>query len=373
MLFPTRTLATALLLLSLVPFQTGCRRSEPVKLGFLGGMTGRYSSLGIAARNGVTLAVEEINAAGGLNGQPVQLEVVDDRQEVDAVRKGLQALHEAGVAAVIGPVTSSMATEVVPLCNQLQLVAMGPTISTNELSDLDDYFFRPRPASRILAQRIARYMAQDRGVTRLGVIYDTNNLAHTQSWFDNLKEFFEAEGGTIASATPYSSAQQNSYLDLARQMLKERPEGFFILANSIDSGMISQQLRKLGADQPLFASEWSFTNDLLQFGGQAVEGLTICHTYNLLDTSPRFADFRRRFIARFGTPPSFASGHSYDATRFLLAALKRNPDPKALKETLLALQDFEGLQATIRLNRFGDTERKTFLTTIDQGQFKLIE
>jgi len=361
------------LLLVVTLVAASCKRSEPVKLGFIGGLSGRLSSLGIAGRNGVIFAVEEINAAGGLNGQPVTLEIIDDRQEAETVRNGMRELNRRGVSAVIGPLTSAMAVEAVPISNELQLVTMGPTISTNDLSGKDDYFFRPRPASKVLAQRIAYHMRVDRGLKRLCVVFDTNNRAHTASWFSHLKAFFEGYGGSVVHAVPFSSAQNLSYTALAREMRTRSADSYFLLASSIDTGLIAQQLRKQGVEKPLFASEWSFTNDLLQFGGKAVEGLTICHTYNLLDSSTRFEDFRRRFTNRFGVSPSFAAGHSYDATRFILAALQVNPDPARLKETLLGMNDFSGLQSTITLDRYGDTERKTFLTTIENGSFTLLE
>ena len=368
---PGRWLAPVLLVLTLLG--GGCTQNEPIELGFLGGLTGRLSSLGIAARNGATLAVEEVNSRGGIQGRTVNLHIANDQQDATTARKAMRDLHAMGVVAVIGPLTSSMAVEVAPISYELKLVTVGPTISTNQLSEKDDYFFRPRPASKVLAQRIALHMRIEKERSRLAVIYDTNNLAHTESWYTHLKSYFEGYGGEVVNTVTFSSADQNSYTELAGKLMKHRPDAYFILASSIDTRLIAQQLRKYKDNHPLYASEWSFTNDLLQFGGSAVEGLTICHTYNLLDTSPRFEHFNARYSERFGSKPSFAAGHTYDATTLVLAALQQNPNPAALKETLLNLKGFTGLQATIQLDKYGDTERTTFLTTINNGQFELLE
>jgi len=364
-----------ILLIILLAFLSGsCKRStEPIKIGFVGGLTGRLSSLGVAARNGATLAIEEINASGGLHGRKVEMLAADDHQDANVAPEALRKLHQDGVVAVVGPLTSSMAVSVVPVSNELQLVTVGPTVSTNELSEKDDYFFRPRPASKVLAQRIAYHMRIERYLQRISVIYDTNNRAHTESWYTHLKNNFEGYGGQVINTVTFSSADTNNFTELAQTITGAQPDAVFILASSIDTGLIAQQLRKQGARQPLFASEWSFTNDLLQFGGKAVENLTICHTYNLLDGATRFTSFKTNFIERFNETPSFAAGHSYDATRLILAALQFNPDPARLKQSLLDMPGFPGLQAHIKFNRFGDTDRKTFLTTIKNGSFALLE
>jgi len=361
------TLLCSLLVLS------GCRKeeSEPIKIGFIGGTSGRFYRLGIDGRDGSVLAVERANAAGGINGRLIKLIIRDDKQNKEALHAAFTDLHNEQVAAVIGPFTSSMAVALAPLANQLNLVTVGPTISTNKLSGIDDFFLRNYPTSDQQAMRLADHIAQTKKIKRISIIYDLSNKEHTESWSNSLRYYFEKLGGQIVATRQFDSAENKSYLKLAENLLTTPTEGVFILANSRDTGLICQQLKKLGFKKPLFASEWSFTEDLLRIGGSSVEGMTIFHSYNPQDRSPRFLEFSSEFELRFGRKPSFVSVHAYDSTNLLLTGLKAAVDPLTLKETLLELPELNGVQNNFRLNRYGDAERELYLTKIKDGAFIL--
>ncbi len=361
------TLLCSLLVLS------GCRKEEPepIKIGFIGGTSGRFYRLGVDGRDGSVLAVERANAAGGINGRLINLIIRDDKQNNEALHAAFTELHNEQVAAVIGPFTSSMAVALTPLANQLNLVTVGPTISTNKLSGIDDFFLRNYPASDQQAKRLADHIAQKHKIKKISIIYDLSNKEHTESWSNSLRYYFEKLGGQIVATRQFDSTENESYLKLAENLLTTPTEGVFILANSSDTGLICQQLKKLGFKKPLFASEWSFTEDLLRIGGSSVEGMTIFHSYNPLDRSPQFLEFSTEFELRFGRKPSFVSVHAYDATSLVLTGLKAAVDPLPLKETLLELHEFNGVQNNFHLNRYGDAERELYLTTIKDGAFIL--
>ena len=126
----------------LICFFISCEMKEPVKIGYAGGLTGRVADLGIAGRDGVILAVEEINSAGGINGREVKLLVKDDKQDAETAVNVNEELIQQGVAAIIGHMTSSMSKAGVKAINDKKVFMLSPTTSTNELTGLDDYFFR---------------------------------------------------------------------------------------------------------------------------------------------------------------------------------------------------------------------------------------
>ncbi|WP_156498768.1 ABC transporter substrate-binding protein, partial [Oleiphilus sp. HI0079] len=132
----------------------GCGQKEPVTLGFVGGLTGKVSDLGGPARNGMLFAVEEANKADGINGQPIQTLIRDDRQDPETAKKVVAELLAKNVDAIIGPVTSSMAVQVAPMAEQAQTVMMGVTVTTNDLSNKDDHFFRVLAATAVHAGEV---------------------------------------------------------------------------------------------------------------------------------------------------------------------------------------------------------------------------
>jgi branched-chain amino acid transport system substrate-binding protein len=126
------------LILSLVFFS--CKPPEPIRIGFLGGTSGRVADLGIAGRDGAQLSVEICNQSGGISGRKLQLIIQNDEQTPEIAERGVRELIAEGVLAIIGPMTSAMGVAVVPIVNDAQILIISPTATTEELSGRNDFF-----------------------------------------------------------------------------------------------------------------------------------------------------------------------------------------------------------------------------------------
>ena len=114
----------------------GCEPLEPIRIGFVGGTSGRVADLGIAGRDAVLLAVELRNQSGGVAGRKVKLLIKDDQQSPELARRAVRDLIEQGVVAIVGPMTSAMAIAVVPIANEAKVLLMSPTATTDDLTGL---------------------------------------------------------------------------------------------------------------------------------------------------------------------------------------------------------------------------------------------
>lgn len=350
-----------------------CKQAEPpLMIGYVGGLTGRVAGLGVAGRDAVLLAVEERNAAGGINGRRVELISRDDQQDEETARKAARALIDTGVVAIVGPMTSAMATVMLPLTNPARVVLISPTVTTNQFNELDDHFFRVTMPLRVNAAKLAQY-AVSRGLKKFAVCIDTANAAYTEDWFVSFRAPFEAAGGRVVHVERYKSGAEGGVFPLAERIVKSRPDAVLLLCGAMDSALIAQQVRKLGSPFPLFGTEWAFTSDIVNFGGGAVEEMQSFVTYNPTSQVSRHQQFLASFEKRFGYRPSFAAVLSYEAASYLFAGLERNPRREGLKDALLAVGSFPGLQGEIRINRFGDPNRETYLAVIRQGRFATID
>ena len=149
-----RFFETALLVL-LLGALLSCGKSEPIKVGFVGGLSGRVADLGIGGRNGATIAVEERNAAGGVKGRLVELVVRNDEQDPKVALQAVEELIALPVQAIVGHTTSAMSVTTVGLVTERKMVMVSPTSTADELSQRDDYFFRVVAATRENAARNA--------------------------------------------------------------------------------------------------------------------------------------------------------------------------------------------------------------------------
>lgn len=351
----------------------GCDKEPPLKIGFVGGLTGRLSDLGMLGRDGVMLAVEQINEAGGIRGRPIELLVKDDRQDPDVARQVDKELLTEGVVVVIGHMTSAMSVAAVPLMNQNQVVLISPTTSANELSDLDDYFFRVCPESKTQTEQLVYHAFHVMGLRKMSGIFDLSNRSFAEELYTNFISKFEEMGGRIAYTTTFTSDENLSYLEMTKQLLDSDPEGLFIVAGAIDTALICQQVRKFEPALPIISSAWALTPDLIQHGGSAVEGLIFSESFYKESSYEPYVKFARQFQERFGKEPGFAGTFSYEAAQVVFTALSIADDAACLKETFLTQRIFPGLQGDIRFNRYGDAQRKRFLITVRNGQFLTIE
>ena len=352
----------------------GLSCDEPIKIGYVGGLTGRVAGLGIAGRDGVLFAIEEINKAGGVNGRQVVLVVKDDRQDPEAAKKAVKELIDENVVAIIGHMTSSMTATTLPIVNKAKKVMISPTAKSNYFTGKDDYFFRVTASISFNARKIASLASSEMGLKKFAVIYDGNNSAFTKSWLEEFRKPYEALGGKIDVVREFKSGSPDlSFYQLVQEVAGHEPDALLVLASAIDTALIAQQLQKTTYHVPIFTSEWSFTTDLLNYGGRAVEGLISYHSFNAESQRPQYLGYKKKFTRRFSYDPSFASVLSYDATRLLLKAIERDSDPARLKKTLLGVGSFHGLQSDFKLDQYGDVSRQLFLTIIVNGQFKVLD
>jgi branched-chain amino acid transport system substrate-binding protein len=155
-------------------------------------------------------------------------------------------------------------------------------------------------------------------------------------------------------------------------LLRSKPDGILILANSVDAAMLSQHLRQLDSSIRIAASEWAATEQLIELGGRAVEGIMIAQFLDRQSTQKEYLDFRKNYSERFGKAPGFAGMTAFDATNVVLDAIERQASGQTLKQSLLARKTFPGAQAPVVFDAFGDSLRETFLTTVKDGSFVLL-
>lgn len=346
---------------------------QPIKLGFVGTLTGRLSDLGTAGRNGVILAVKEVNSEGGINGRQVLLLTRDDKSDPERAVQVDRELIEEGVVAIIGHMTSSMSMAAVSLINSEKVVMMSPTTTTDELTGIDDYFFRTTNPSRLQTDHLSEYIARQMDLRRVAVIYDLSNRAFSEKLYNNFRYSYEKLGGEVTDVRPFTSGVPGSFYNLVKLLLSGEPDCIFIITGALDAALICQQVRKLNTDIPIVSSAWAMTSILIKNGGPAVEGVIFSMPTDDESQNENFLKFQKDYRNRFGSEPSFAAIYSYEAARVILEALLIDDSPENLKDTILNFNEYQGLQGDLRIDRFGDTTRSHYIKNIKDGRFRILE
>lgn len=335
----------------------GCESKKQIRIGFIGGITGRVADMGGAARDAVQLAVAQCNEQGGIAGRQIKLIIKDDQHDAELAIKAVRELIKEDVAAIVGPLFSDMAIAVKPFLDQSQVIAVGTTVTTQYLSGSDDYFFRVCFTTREHASCSARYQLRSGGMRRIAVAYDGGNRSFSENWLENFKSKFMAGGGEILTAIEFRTEGGRSFSEIAQGLLAVDPDGILIIANSMDSALLCQQIRKSSQSVKITLSNWGATQRLIEMGGKAVEGATMPIAFDWNSPSTPYQSFRKIYFERYRREPGFSGAYAYDAAQVVLTALKARERGQHLKETILSIREFDGLQGKINFDQYGDVKQ----------------
>lgn len=359
------------LALVLVLVLTGCSQA-PVTVGFLGGLTGSAADLGVGGRDGALLAVEQANARGGVGGRAVNLRVFDDGQQPERLASIWPSIESAGLSAMVGPMTSSVAAHWLPLANQAQLLTVSPTVTSSRFSGMDDHFFRVISSTREYASLTARHHLAAGQWRRYALVLDASNQAYTFSWAEHFEAAVRTYGGEVVATVAYPRDAAAALDGALEQALAASPEALMVVANATDTARLAQLLRQRGITLPLLGAEWAATPQLLLAGGRAVEGMLLAQYMDRESKVPRYVAFDAEFRRRYGRAPGFVEVAAYDAMQVVLAGLAQQQRDESLKHTLLRLRRFQGVQQDIVFDGYGDSQRALAMTRVSNGRFVVV-
>jgi branched-chain amino acid transport system substrate-binding protein len=346
----------------------GCKPAPPVRIGFIGGLTGRISDLAVDGRNGAQLAVETLNAQGGAR---YELSVHDNGHEPDQGTAAVDAAADEGDAFAVGPMTSALAIGLTREADRRRLVMISPTANSDLLSGRDDYFFRviapAAPGAQLTAQTL-----RARGVGRVAVLLEWRNRVYSEDFANAFEARFRGLGGSEVARVAYDGEASPDFAALAGRLLAGRPAAVLLVCGAVDASIVAQQLRRLDARVPLAVASWAANVQLLQLGGRAVEGALVQQVLDLDSRNPAWLDFLHRFEQRFGTVPGQSAVYSYEAVMVGVAALERRGPGQSLHDVLARPGRWPGLQGPVVLDRYGDSTNPAYMSEVRDGRFVML-
>lgn len=344
-----------------------CIPARPITIGFSAQLTGRQGEIGVASRNGAELAIEQINNNGGVNGRQITLIVVDDHGDPEIAREEDQKLIDQGVAAVIGHTTSEQTAAVFDMFNLQKTILISPTSSSQSFSAKDDFFFRNMSDNKSFAYLLARKI-HDAGAQKVVCIYDLANRAFTESYWLAMESEFQ-KLGTSSQVYSFISGKSNLEL-LMKEVAAQQPDAIAYISSATDAALMAQYGRQMGVKAKLYGNTWAYTNELIEKGGRAVEGMELVGLYNPEYPSDKHRQFIEDFQHKYGKKPSLGASHSYEAMMILAAALRQtNGEKDGLRDALKGIKNFEGLLDPISFDEYGDVHRKIYIVRVENGSF----
>jgi len=364
-----------LLLLYLTLHTTAC--SQSLKVGIIAGLTGAQSELGVAGRNGAMFRFEEENARRGMNRFVLVME--DDQNDPERVPGIVTRFRDAGVSVVIGPFTSTIALAVTK--EEPSLLFVSPTASAKRLAGLDDMLVRLLGSMEAAAMKLARGMKERYNLARVAAVWDSNNYIYAEDYLQAFASGWGADWKNLdgwdspnwdqgpLSSKAFNSGSNEELILASRFLAKSAADSVLIIASGSNAASIIRMLHREQYGGLIMVAGWAITSDLSEWGTNTLEGVVFSQQYDPAFDGPRFVEFQKNFMDRFGAEPSFGAIFGYEAADLVIRAMGQGSrqNPREIKKKILALDPFEALQGRLQLDSFGDPVRGVFLFQFRSG------
>jgi branched-chain amino acid transport system substrate-binding protein len=354
-------------------------KADVILIGEYGSMSGENAAFGQSSHNGIMLAIDEINKAGGVLGKQVKIVAEDDQSRTEQVTTVVKKLiSQDKVVAVLGEVASSRSMAGSAVCEEAKIPMVSPS-STNIAVTVDPrtkqvkpYTFRVCFIDDFQGTVMARFAHDFLKGNNMAVLKDVRQDYSTglaQVFIDEFKRI----GGTIVSEESYSGGDTDFRAQLT-SIKNANPDAIFIPGYYNDVGNIARQARSLGITAPLLGGDgWSHPT-LLELGGEAVVGSYITDHMSSQDTSAVVQAFVQPYKARFNETPSGLAACAYDAAKILCDAIQRagSTDPAAIRTALEQTRDFVGATGTITINAEHNAVKPATVVQVQPGEFDFV-
>ena len=362
-------------LILLLPMVFAACSPPPVSVGFVGPLTGTSSAIGLGCRNGFLMALGSGPGAAPGSIPPLHLLVMDDQNDADACLKAFQDLKAQGCSVVILGTPSQAATKAVPWAVTNGMLVITPTVSSHVEGDDSSLFMRVNMPSADYGIALARTAIERFHATRVGLIGDSRNSGYVQA----VSKAFDAEyarlGGTTCFELVFDSSKDNPAAGLAERVRSSGCDGLLVITASSEAVIIAKELDRARLHTQLFLPPWPLTLDLIQNGGAAVEGAVGLSIADLEYRTPTGKAFQTAYREIYGEEPSFTAMFGWEGAAILRKALATGHSTQAqkLRDQIIAIRNFEGLQGHIVFDQKGNSTRDMFLFEIANGAFKRID
>lgn len=348
--------------------------SETFEIGFTGTLSGSFASYAQQMRQGVDLAVEELNRnGGGIDGKKIEVQSADDQGEPQngpVVAREFCGNNE--INAVLGYSFSSVALAAAPVYAQCRLPVVASAVTSPDLSGASPYFFRTVLTDAQQGQQMGDYAVNVLGLESIATLYQVDDYGEgvSQAFNEAVKE----AGGEIVSNQGYQ-LETTDFSSQLTQIREQEPEAIFVGGFYPEVTRIAQQARGLEMSQQMLGTDGGLSPQLMELGGDAVDGMIL---YGMFDpaaaTTTAAEEFAAAFEEKYDEDPSSWAALAYDAVYAVKNAAEESGG--AGRENVangLEEVDFDGVTGNVQFNSEGDRVAKVLFLTVNNGQFELAE
>ena len=346
---------------------------DVILLGEVGSLTGSEAAFGISTRDGIAMAIDEANEAGGVKGKKLAVRVYDDQSKPEEAASAVTRLiTQDKVLVILGEVASSNSLAMAPKAQEAKIPMISPSSTNPKVTEVGDYIFRVCFIDPFQGYVMARYAHDELKHKDVAILTDKKS-AYSEGLTDVFKRKFAEMGGKIVVVESYAKGDTDFRAQLTN-IKKLKPQGLYIPGYYQDVANIAEQAKELGLKVTMMGGDGWDSAKLFELGGSAVDGSYVSNHYSADDPSPRVQDFIKKFQARYKTTPDSLAALGYDAARVAIDAMKRASEltGPSIREQVAITKDFPGVAGTITLDDHRNPVKPAVVLKVEAGKFKFV-
>lgn len=346
-----------------------------VKIGINYELSGAVATYGEASVDGILMAFDEINEAGGINGMKIVPVKVDNKSDAaEATALATRLMTQEGVVACLGPATSGnfMATIPVAMSSKIPVVSASATadegVTVDASGKVNDYVFRLCFNDSFQGVTMANFAANNLSA-KTAVIIQDNSSDYAKGLAKNFKETFTKAGGTIVAEEGYV-AKDKDFNAILTSVKGKQFDVIFLPGYYQEAGLIIKQARDLGITQPVLGADGFDSPVLLELAGAAaLNDVYFSNHYSSLDEDPMVKDFIAGFKEKYGADPNAFHALGYDLGKYIADSISRagSTDPEAIKDALASTKDFAGVTGTFSMGEDHNPIKSIVVVGLENG------
>jgi len=365
----------SILLTAIVTFAAALtlHAQDEIVVGEFASLTGGSASFGQSSHKGTQLAIEEINAAGGVLGKKLKLITEDDQslagQPATIARK---LISQDKIVALLGEVASSKSLEAAPICQQNKVPMISPASTNPKVTEVGDFIFRICFIDPFQGTVMSKF-ALGKGFKKVAVLTDVK-----QDYAVGLAEFFmkhfKENGGEIVKEQKYSTGDKDFKGQLT-SLKASKPDAIFVPGYYGEVALIARQAKQLGIKVPLLGGDGWVGDSLLKVAGNALDGSFYSSHFSDADQTPDVQEFVKKYKAKFGGSPDDMAALGYDSAMILADAIKRagGTDGAKLRDAIAATKNFKGITGVITIDEKRNASKSAVIMTIENATMKFMQ
>lgn len=357
-------LAVVIIVITGISIANSKKETGDIKIGAILNLTGTFSALGENSKDGIDLAIGEINNNGGVLGRKLTVDYQDN--DGDNPKGALNALYNLtgkNIRLIIGTNLAPSGNVVAPVTEKADVVMISPSLGSEKFAEMSPRTFNLYSANKFGSFALAEYLYKDRGYKKIAILGSKQEWENDQALF--VKQRFEELGGTItALELPLVDNK-----DLRAEAIKIKSSGpdAIVFTNYGETGISAKRLRGIGATQPFYSV--SFYEPQIGIAEGALEGAVFVTTDTV---SP---DFNKKFQAVYHKDYATPASQAYDAIYFLKEGVEKakSTNPKQVAEALSKIKEFKGFSGDITFDADGNSHKPILYYLIKNSKITPLE